>query len=494
MTANALRSGPKEFADIKPVMLELRDEIADQPRMLLVSMAGAAACLLLIACTNLASLTVARASERGRELALRTVLGAGQRRLMRQLLTESLVLAGVGGTLGLLIAVSAIPVAARLVPTALPISEIPGVDWRMLAVAAVATLGTGIAFGVLPSFGAVRQTASSKLRESARTGTGRASSRLREGLVIVQVATSIVLLVGTGLLVRALIRVQATPAGFSADHVITARTFPPWSKYGAQAARTEFYRRILADVKALPGVTAAAYTSYLPFTFRGGVWPVTVPGRQAEPGRLENASSRFVTPDYFRAMNIPLTLGRTFEESDWMQAQPVAIVSQSFVTSYLAGREPLGQTFQFGPAGERTVVGVVGDVRFRGLETRSEPQVYLSYLQQGDNRVMGYTPKDLVVRVTADRSETAALDALAPLIRRIVANADPDQPVSDLQPLTDLLEGETSARKLQVRVLAGFAVVSTLLAGCRPPRPAGTRRLATHARVRGTVGAGRGAP
>jgi predicted permease len=464
VTTNAVQAWPREDADVIPVMMELRDVLNDQSRTLLAAMAAAAACLLLIACTNLASLTVARATARGRELALRTVLGAGRRRLVRQLLTESLALALVGGALGLAIAVTAIPVVARLVPTSLPIAEVPGVDVRMLLIAAAASLGTGIAFGVLPAFRATRQAGSGALSGGARTGASRASVRLRDGLVILQVAASIVLLVGTGLLIRALIRVQATPIGFSTDRVITARTFLPWSKYGGQAVRGEFYRRVLTDVSALPGVDAVAYTSYLPFTMRGGVWPVTVPGRAVDPRRQELAGSRFVTPQYFRAMSIPLVAGRTFEESDSMQAQPVAVVSQSFVTSYLEGRQPLGQTFQFGPQGERTIVGVVGDVRFRGLEIRSEPQVYMSYLQQGDNRTMGYTPKDLVVRLKPERAESAA-DGVVRSIRPIVSGVDPAQPVSDIQPLSAILDGETATREVQVRVLAGFAAVSCILAG-----------------------------
>jgi putative ABC transport system permease protein len=474
VSANALRAWPTaraqalqartEFDAVAPVLLEMRDELADQPRLLLAAMAGAAACLLLIACTNLASLTVARATARGRELALRTLLGAGQRRLLRQLLTESLGLALAGGALGVLIAILAIPLAARLVPTALPIAEVPAIDGRLLLIALAVTLGTGIGFGVLPAFRAARGADGGQLRDGARTGVSRSSMRLRDGLVILQVAASIVLIVGTGLLVRALIRVQSTPSGFTSDHVLTARTFLPWSRYGEQAVRVEFYRRVLGEVAALPGVTAAAYTSYLPMTMRGGVWGVTIAGRQPS-GRAENASARFITPDYFRAMGIPVVGGRTFDESDAMSSEPVAIVSESFVASYLQGREPLGTRFQFGPAGERAIVGIAGDVRVRGLEARSEPQVYLSYQQQGDNRTMGYTPKDLVVRVRPDRPLQEAMDALMPAIRRIIWDADPAQPISDVQPLAAIVDGETTARAVQVRVLAGFAAVSCVLAG-----------------------------
>lgn len=464
-SATALQSFPPESATIGPVMIDLREEINDQSRMLVIGMAGAAACLLMIACTNLASMTVARATARRRELALRTVLGAGHLRLVRQLLTESLLLACVGGGIGLAIAVSAVPIAARLVPTALPISEVPGVDLRMLGIAALVTIGTGIAFGVWPAFRAVRYAGSGELQESARTGAGRASARLRDSLVALQVAVSIVLLVGTGLLLRALVRVQSTPTGFERDHVITARTFLPWTKYGPQAARTEFYRRVLGEVSALPGVTAAAYTSYLPMTMRGGIWDVTITGRAKPPGRTENASARYITPDYFRAMGIPVVAGRIFNDSDSATSLPVAIVSQAFVAAYLDGREPLNQVFRFGPVGDRMIVGVVGDIRVRGLEARSEPQVYLAHQQQGDNRTMGYVPKDLVVRVRPDSDETAAMAALVPAIRRIIRSADPEQPISDVQPLAAIVEGETASRSVQARVLAGFAAISCLLAG-----------------------------
>jgi len=171
-----------------------------------------------------------------------------------------------------------------------------------------------------------------------------------------------------------------------------------------------------------------------------------------------------VTPDYFRAMGIPVTAGRSFEETDSPTALPVAIVSESFVRAFLPGRDPLGTTFEFGPAGMRSIVGVVGDVRVRGLERSSEPQTYLPYQQQGDNRTMGYTPKDLVVRFDAAQNEAAAMTALVPAIRRVIVGVDPDQPLSDVQPLGAIVEGETVARAVQVRVLGAFAVLSCLLA------------------------------
>jgi predicted permease len=458
------RMYPGDNAEIRAVMMGLREELGDQPRMLLFALVGASACVLLIACTNLASLLIARATARGRELAVRTALGAGRGRLVRQLLTESLLLAACGGGLGLLVATAAVPMVVRLVPTALPITEVPAVDLRMLLIAGLVTFGTGIGFGVLPAFRAARQASAAGMREGTRAGLSRRTQRVRAGLVVAQVSVSIVLLVCAGLLIRALIRVQSTPPGFNAEGVLTLRTTLPSAKYGLQAPRVEFYRRVIEGVTALPGVTAAAYTSYLPMTMRGGVWPVAFAGAPEAPAGSNLASARYVTPEYFRVMEIPLKLGRGFQESDSLLAQPVAVVSERFVQVHLDGQPPLGRTFQFGPAGQRTIVGVVGEVRVRGLESRSEPQVYLAHQQQRDNSTPGYIPKDLVVRLDARQASEQHMGAVATAIRRIVARVDPNQPIADIQPLAAIVDGETTARAVQVRVLGAFAALACLLA------------------------------
>jgi predicted permease len=463
VSAALARTYPKDNEDVGAVIIHLRDELNDQSRMLLVAMAGAAGCLLLIACTNLASLVVTRATARARELAVRTAMGAGRARLVRQLLTESLVLAVVGGGLGLFVAIAAIPTAARLVPSALPIAEVPRIDIRMLLIAAAATIGTGIGFGVLPALRAARLAGVAGVAESSRTGTSRRSERLRSSLVIAQVSVSIVLLVGAGLLIRTLLRVQATSTGFNTDNVLTMRTMLPWEKYGSQAARVAFYQRVLEKVRILPGVRDAAYTSFLPMTLRGGIWEVAIAGQPVDAGAQFAASSRFVTPDYFRAMGIPLTLGRGFVESDALESEPVAIVSQKFVSQYLSGADPLNRRFTFGPSGEKTIVGVVGDIRVRGLERSSEPQVYLPYQQQPDNATMNYTPKDLVLRLDP-QSGAGAWAPIAASVRQIVREVDPLQPITDVRPLSEIVEGETTARAVQVRVLGAFAAFSCLLA------------------------------
>jgi predicted permease len=209
----------------------------------------------------------------------------------------------------------------------------------------------------------------------------------------------------------------------------------------------------------LPGVASAGYTSFLPIILQGGIWPVTISGQSQNTDRaFHQASLRYITPGYFETMGIPLLRGRTIVESDTDKTQPAAVVSESFVRQYWPHEDPLGRHFDFGLA-TRKVVGVVGNVCVRGLERSSEPQVYLSYKQVPDNWIIWYAPKDLVIR-SSTQSET-----LLPSIRRIIARVDPEQPVSDVQTLSHILEENTGPRLIQVRVLGGFTLVAILLAG-----------------------------
>lgn len=455
--SSALEKQYPDNAKVGATVIDMRDEVSRQSRMLLYTLLGASACVLLIACTNLASLLVARASAREREIAVRTALGAGRERLVRQLLTESLVIAVIGGALGVLLAIGIVPLIVRLAPTALPIAAEPGVDARMLLIAAGVTLATGLGFGVLPALRAARQSTS--LRDGARAGVSRRTERLRSGLVVAQVAASVVLLVGSGLMIRALWRVQQVDPGFRADGLLTLRTALPAAKYGQQAPRVAFYRRVLDEVRATPGVTGAAYTSWLPMTMRGGIWPVFLPGQPREAANAPTASVRYITPDYFSVMHVPVKLGRAFAESDSLNAEKTAIVSESFVKAHWPGQDPRGKQF-FLAFFDRKVVGVVGDVRVRGLERQSEPQVYLPYQQQLDNMMTFYLPKDLVIGLENPRQS----GAIAAAVRGIIAKADPELPVADVQPMNAILEGESTARGTQVRVLATFAGIACLLA------------------------------
>jgi putative ABC transport system permease protein len=450
------RAYPVENAKNSAAVGLLQNDISGQARLLLLALFGASLCVLLIACTNLANLLLARALARRKELAVRAALGAGRERLTRQLLTESLTLAALGGTLGVLVATAAVPLLARLVPSNLPIAQAPTLDLRVLAFAALLTVLTGIAFGVVPALRACRDAGADGLRESARSGGGR-KERLRSALVIAEVTASVVLLVSAGLLLRALSRVQEVDPGFRTEGVLTLRTALPIPKYAPVAARERFYTRVLSEVRALPGVTQAAYISYLPMVMRGGIWPISLDGQPVNREGSNTASLRYLTPGFFAVMGVPVRRGRDVSESDTQQAPFVAVVSESFVRRYWPGQDPIGRTFTFAFK-ERTVVGVVGDIRVRGLERNSEPQVYLPYQQVDDGWIIGYVPKDLAIRATNP-------ETLIPAVRRIIREADPEQPVSDVQLLADVVDAETAPRQAQLRVIGAFAAIAFLLAG-----------------------------
>ena len=456
LAAQTRKQYPKENENTGATVNGLRDELSRQSRVMVLALSGAALCVLLIVCANLANLLLARALGRRQELAVRTALGAGRERLVRQLATESVVLATLGGGLGVLMAAAVVPLLWRLVPVTLPTDAVPGVDLRVLAFAVLLTLVTALAFGLAPMMRTGADADLRGLREGARAIGGR-KERLRGALVIAEVIASVVLLVATGLLVRALWNIQARDPGFRPLGVLTLRTELPSSKYAVTARRAAFYDQIVGQIRALPGVTNAAYISGLPMVSRGGIWPVGINGVELERRENNTASMRFVTPGFFATMHVPVRMGRDVSDRDTMTTQFVAVVSESFVRRYWPGRSALGRTFNFATK-ERTIVGVVGDIRVRGLERDSEPQVYLPYKQVDDGWFWGYTPKELAV------SAATPLAQLVPAVRAIIRNADPQQPITGVRPMTDIIDLETASRTVQVRVLAGFALVAFLLA------------------------------
>jgi putative ABC transport system permease protein len=440
------------------VALALRDELAPQARSLLWILVAAAASLLLIACTNLANLLLTRGLARQKELAVRAALGAGRRRLLRQLFTENALLAACGGIAGIGIAMMGIPTLVRLVPTTLPAAEAPAIDVRLLTFAISTTIVSAIGFGVIPAWRISRQSDARALHDGTRAGTSRRTSLLRSGLVVAQVSMSVLLLVGCGLLLRAMLKVQSIDPGFRTDGVVSLRTTLPVKKYESVSVRHQFFDRVLDGVEALPGVTSAAYISGLPMVQRGGIWVINVAGYEQVPGEERLASLRFVTPRFFETLGIPLRGGRDVADSDTQTSLPIAVVSESFARQYWPGQNVLGRQFKIRGI-DWTITGVVGDIRIRGLERRSEPQVYLAAQQMPDRGLSGYVPRDLVIK--SDR----ALEALLPAVRSIIAAADPQQPISNVQSLATVVSDETAPRRVQVRVLGAFAAIAFLLAG-----------------------------
>jgi putative ABC transport system permease protein len=449
---------PKENEQTGVSVIRLRDGVSQQSRTLLVALFGAAVCVLLIACANLTNLLLARAIARRREMAVRIALGAGRERVLRQLLTESLVVTATGGVLGLALAAATVPILSRLVPTALPIAEIPSMDVRVLAFTMTLTMMTGVAFGIVPLLQHHRDRASEGLREGARSG-GSGREGMRGALVVAEISASVVLLVMCGLLLRALWTIQAIDPGFRLERTLTARTSLPMPKYETSGARTGFYDGVLSEIRALPGVSSAAYISFLPLgDMRGGIFPVGISGR-VEGHRQDNvAFLRYVTPGFFQTLGIPILQGRDVRDADHLDRQPVAIVSASFVTQFFPGQQALGRRFNFAAA-NREIVGVVADVKMRGLTRVSEPQVYIPHRQLPDRTYEWFAPKDLAVRATGDPL------ALVSAVRAIVQRADAEVPLSDIQTLEQLVDGDLASRVTQLRVLGAFAGVALVLGG-----------------------------
>jgi len=462
--ADLARAYPKEMAGTSATLAPWRDQVAQQPRLLLLGLVGASICVLLIACTNLANLLMSRALARRPEFAVRAAVGASVDRLVRQMLTDSLVLALCGGILGVILAITALPLLVRLVPNALPIAELPPIDLRMLGGTLLLTTITGLAFGLLPALRVCRKADGSALKDGARGGTSRGTERVRSSLVVAEIVASVVLMVCVALLIQALIAVQRVDPGFRPDNLLTLRTTLPFNTYGALPARMQFYSRVLDRVQALPGVQSAAYTSFLPMTFRGGIWEVLSAKPDAaspggfvplDPTHNSNAGIRFVTPRFFETIGTPILKGRDISPSDTVNAPFVAVVSESFVRRHFPKEDPIGRSFAIGFAA-RTIVGVVGDIKFRGLERISEPQVYMPASQQ--TTLLFYAPKDLVIRASVPAT------TLTPAVRAIIAGVEPELPITSIQTMEQLVAGETAPRVAQLRVLGAFAVVALLLA------------------------------
>ena len=453
VTERLERQHPEANRDTRASVVPLRDDVPRSSRLLVKGLAAASVCLLVIALTNLANLLLARSLARAGETSLRLTLGSGRERLVRQRVTELALLGGAGWLAGLGVAWASLPLLSRLVPLRLPVEEASGLDPRVFAFATLLAALTVLVFGVAPVFGG----RAVPLREGARSGFGGRRHRLRAALVVAQVGGTVVLLVASGLLVRALWQVRAVDPGFTTDGVFAVHTPLPYSRYELTERRAELYRRVLEDVRRAPGVEEASFVSFLPMVMGGGIWPVTLPGNP-DTERRRTASLRFATPRFFSTLGVPLRQGRDFDDGDDEDAPDVAIVSESFAERYWPSESPIGQRFEFAFR-ERTVVGVVGNVRVRGLESPSEPQVYLPHGQVPDGGLWFYAPKELVVRLRPD----APMEPVSGAIRGTLRSADAELPIPSMRSLESVVAAETATRSTQLAVLALFATVSLLL-------------------------------
>jgi putative ABC transport system permease protein len=438
-------------------VVPLREQLAGEIRPALLVILGAVGFVLLIACVNVANLLMARAAGRRKEMSLRAALGAGRLRIIRQLLTESMLLAVTGGALGLLLAYWGTGALVALSPPNLVGAGQVGVNLTVLLFTLAVSLVTGVAFGVAPSIEASRLNLSESLKESSRgnVGSGRAG-RVRSALVVAETGLALVLLVGAGLMVRSFMRLQAVNPGFDASNLLTMRVLLPQTKYPEDGRKIEFFRQATERISALPGVRSVSAVSALPFADLGAATSFTVVGRPAPPaGEKLSTDVRVADENYFRTMNIPVVAGRTFNEQEAVEDRKVAVVNEAMARKYFPGEDPLGKRIVVSMGsqpGPTEIIGVVGDARYDKLDGELRPMVYWTLPQ------LTYSSMTLVVRTAGDPG------ALGPAAVREIRVIDKDQPVSDVRTMASWLSESTARTRFGTLLLSVFACVALLLA------------------------------
>src|ERR1041384_7189868 len=436
------------------------DDIVGDVRLPLYILLAAVGFVLLIACTNVANLLLAKAAPRQREIALRTALGARKYHLLRQLLTESMLLAIIAGGIGVLLATWGTAALVALTPDTLPRAREIGFDWRVLAFTSGVALTTGIVFGLMPAIWGPRVDLTDALKEGSRGSTAGGGS-LRKSLVVAEVALSVMLLVGAGLMLRSFSQLRSVNPGFQTDHALTLRVSLPVPEgriTPADEARfMSFYDRTLARLSELPGVTAAGATNMIPLDGNGTDRLIEVEGYvPRDTSDMPDAQNRQATPGWFAAMGIPLMRGRLIERSDDEKAARVVVVNEAFAKRFYANGDAIGKRIRLGKLTSdfpwATIVGVVGDVRGFALEEPPLPTMYWPVAQ-----IRAPPSLAIVVRTESDPA------ALAPAVRDAIAEIDKTQPIYDMQPLDQLVAKSLGQRRFTLTLMVLFGVIALVL-------------------------------
>jgi putative ABC transport system permease protein len=439
----------------------LHEAMVGDLRMSFWVLLGAVGFVLLIACVNVANLLLARAAVRESEIAVRTALGAGRSRLVRQLLTESVILGVIGGGLGLLAAVWGIEALLRLEPQGIPRLGEVGVDPRVIAFTMGLAIVTGILFGVVPAFQSTRGGVASTLKEGGRGAlTSRGGARIRTTLVIVEVALAVTLLAGAGLLIRSFSKLAAVDPGFQVTPALTFDLTLPEARYGEEAKQIAFFDELMPRLKALPGVEAAAGVISLPLTGASIVLTFEIAGRPPLPPSQQPAMQvRVATTGYFEAIGIPLKRGRLFSEDDRWGAVPVVVITEAAARQYFPNEDPIGKRINLGwgrgegkPRAGGEVVGIIGDTKDTGLAEADPPQIFLPY-------------KQWPVESMAILLKTAVPPAsVAESARKTVYSVDANLPVGNIRTLQEVVARSISQPRFYMTLLAVFAGVALVLA------------------------------
>lgn len=451
---------PKSNADLGAAVTSLHEYMVGDIKPALLILLGAVGLVLLIACANVANLLLARAAVRQKEIAVRVALGAKRGRLIRQFLTESVLLSTLGGIVGLVIAYVGLILLKTFIPENISQAREIWIDYKVLGFTLLVSVATGLIFGLAPAMQAVRFNQAETLKEGGRdAATGSHGKRLRSLLVMAEVAISLVLLIGAGLLINSFLRLRNVDPGFRADNLLTMNIVLPEPKYEELERRSAFYTDLIQRVQSLAGVRSAAVTTNLPLYRQGNSISIGIEGRPAPPPEQKwIIVTRIISPGYFDTMGIPLLKGRPLTDQDTSTSPNVVVISETMARRFWPGEDPIGKRISAGrvekPEDWIQVVGIVKDVRQFELNADPKPQMYLSY-RQADF----FAPRDLVVKTDVDPASLAAT------VRKAVWEVDKDQPVSNIRTMEEILADSIARQRFSMLLLAIFAGVALVLAG-----------------------------
>ncbi|HWR54228.1 MAG TPA: ABC transporter permease [Bryobacteraceae bacterium] len=450
---------PDSNKGVGAVVIPISEQMTGNTRRRLLVLFGASGFVLLIACANIANLLLARAAGRSREMAVRAALGAGRSAIVRQLLTESLLLAGIGALLGVGLARAGMIALEKLIPAQMAPVDL-GLDWRVMAFTVGATFLTGLLFGAFPALTLGRGGLNTALRQGGRGAAGAHRQWMRDGLVVAQTALALALMAGAGLLLRTLHNLQQVDLGMKPDKLLTLSTELPASRYPDHAKQVNFARSVLEKIRAIPGVVDAGYTSDLPLTALGNTNGYIVEGQTDVEANTQDALFRVVTPTFLETIGARLREGRFLTESDREGGLPVVLINETFANRHWPGQSPVGKRVDNSgsePNNRRwvTIVGVVKEIRERGINIDTKPAVYMPLAQSE-----GYWPEpaDLAIRTAVDPV------TIVPAVRRAIGEVDKDQPLSLIRTMDDVVAEVLAADRQQMWLLVAFAALALVLA------------------------------
>ncbi|HEV3041361.1 MAG TPA: ABC transporter permease [Candidatus Angelobacter sp.] len=457
--ANRIREKDKRDITFGMHIVGLQEQVVGDVRWVLLVLLGSVAVVLLIACANVANLLLTRAAGRAKEVAIRTALGARWQRLVRQLLTESVLLSLMGGAAGLLIAGWSLHLVHTIKPGNIPRIDEIGISGTVLLFTFGVSLVTGILFGLAPAWRAIKVDLNTTLKAGGRAGQGDSGLRLsrhqlRGLLVVFELAGSLVLLVCAGLLIRSFVRLQNVAPGFSTDHILTLEVAVAGPNYSPRkdAAVVGFYREVENRISRLPGVLSEGEVSSLPLTGTVGWGGINVEGFTPPPGQELQVDLRIASRDYFRAMQIPLIQGRFFEDRDENTAPQVVVIDEKFAQRFWLHESPIGKHLWFDPKKPFTIAGVVGTVKQDSLDSDGKIVVYFSNLQQPSNGMF------MVVRSSSN------VAALSPAVVREIHSVEPSAPVYNVQTMQDIFYHSLARPRFASTLLGAFAIFALILA------------------------------